>query len=103
MTGFKSQFTVMRHLLDFARDAASQHRASFRFSFELVPSIGVVGLYDEQYHAAKTIVPESHATIASVLPDGYKSHVALRISGEVIMHHQCAPRCARKSLLDSRK
>lgn len=71
LSGFKAQFDVMRHLVEFARDAASQHRASFRFSFELVSSIGVVGLYDRHLNAPKTIVPEASATIASVLPNGY--------------------------------
>jgi iterative type I PKS product template protein len=71
LPGFKAQFQVMRNLIDFARDAASHHGHAFKFSFEMVSSIGVVGRYDEHKHASKTVVPETRATIDSVLPNGY--------------------------------
>ncbi|KAK8079429.1 hypothetical protein PG997_007247 [Apiospora hydei] len=82
LPGFASEFRVMRNLIDFARDAASatSRPAGFRFSFEMVSSIGVVGLYgqqqQEQHDGGKAplpvvFVPETSATIDSVLPNGY--------------------------------
>ncbi|KAF2844227.1 ketoacyl-synt-domain-containing protein [Plenodomus tracheiphilus IPT5] len=70
LSGFKAQFQVMRNLIDFARDAASYHSRVFKFSFEMVSSIGVVGLYDHK-NTATTVVPETSASIDSVLPNGY--------------------------------
>ncbi|USP77767.1 hypothetical protein yc1106_05041 [Curvularia clavata] len=71
LSGFKTQFQVMRNLIDFARDATSRHRKDFKFSFEMVSSIGVVGLYNKDKNTSKTVVPEGRASIASVLPNGY--------------------------------
>ncbi|KAK7957300.1 Acyl transferase/acyl hydrolase/lysophospholipase [Apiospora aurea] len=78
LPGFASEFRVMRNLIDFARDAASAagRPAGFRFSFEMVSSIGVVGLYGQQQDMSHTppsvvCVPEASATIDSVLPNGY--------------------------------
>ncbi|KAE8825964.1 hypothetical protein PTNB85_08909 [Pyrenophora teres f. teres] len=71
LSGFKAQFQVMRNLIDFARDAASYHSRVFKFSFEMVSSISVVGLYDQHKHTATTVVPEARASIDSVLPNGY--------------------------------
>jgi thioester reductase-like protein len=71
LSGFRSQFQVMRNLIDFARDAASHHRKDFKFSFQMVSSIGVVGLYNQHKHVTKTVVLENKATIESVLPNGY--------------------------------
>ncbi|EUC44947.1 hypothetical protein COCMIDRAFT_37278 [Bipolaris oryzae ATCC 44560] len=71
LSGFKAQFQVMRNLIDFACDAASRHRKDFKFSFEMVSSIGVVGFYDKEKNAAKTVVPEARANIDSVLTNGY--------------------------------
>jgi thioester reductase-like protein len=71
LPGFRSQFQVMRNLLEFASDAVSYHRKDFKFSFQMVSSIGVVGLYGVHTDATKTIVPETRASIDSVLPNGY--------------------------------
>ena len=70
LSGFESQFRVMRNLVDFACDAASARPAGFKFSFQMVSSIGVVGQYA---HGSKTkiVVPEERVGIESVLPNGY--------------------------------
>lgn len=43
--GFKSQFQVMRKLIDFALDISSRHDANFRVGFQLISSIATVGHY----------------------------------------------------------
>ncbi|KAK2014996.1 beta-ketoacyl synthase domain-containing protein [Colletotrichum eremochloae] len=68
-SGFESQFQVMRNLADFAASAASQHPAGFKFSFQLVSSVGVVGHH--RLGNEPTIVPEEPVGIESVLPNGY--------------------------------
>ncbi|CAO1601138.1 fusarubin cluster-polyketide synthase [Xanthoria calcicola] len=70
LSGFESQFQVMRNLVDFACETASARPASFKFGFQMVSSIGVVGQYD---HGCKTkiVVPEERVGIESVLPNGY--------------------------------
>jgi thioester reductase-like protein len=71
LSGFRSQFQVMRNLIDFTRDAASHHRKDFKLSFQMVSSIGVVGLFDQHKHVTRTVVPETRARIDSVLPHSY--------------------------------
>ena len=71
LSGFQSQFQVMRNLLDFARDSSSGRPKGFRFSFQMVSSIGVVGLFNQHKHMKKTVVAEARASIDSVLPNGY--------------------------------
>lgn len=71
LSGFQSQFQVMRNLIDFARDATSRHRKNFKFSFQMVSSIGVVGHFGQQEQTRRIIVPEVRASIDSVLPNGY--------------------------------
>jgi iterative type I PKS product template protein len=71
LCGFRSQFQVMRNLIEFARDAVSHHRTDFKFSFQMVSSIGVVGLHGVHTDAIRTVVPEMRASIDSVLPNGY--------------------------------
>lgn len=70
LSGFESQFQVMRNLVDFGCDAASARPAGFKFGFQMVSSIGVVGQYA---HGSKTkiVVPEERVGIESVLPNGY--------------------------------
>ena len=70
LSGFESQFQVMRNLLDFACSAASTRAADFRFSFQLVSSIGVVGQHDAG-NPNKVVVPEDPVGIESVLANGY--------------------------------
>ncbi|KAI9654519.1 MAG: Type I Iterative PKS [Bathelium mastoideum] len=71
LSGFESQFQVMRNLIDFACEVASQRPKSFKFSFQMVSSIGVVGHYGLDDNKKKTVVPEESVGIDSVLPNGY--------------------------------
>ena len=71
LPGFESQFQVMRNLIDFAHDIASQRPESFKFSFQMVSSVGVVGHYGLGNGEQKTMVPEDRVDINSVLPNGY--------------------------------
>ncbi|KAK4235627.1 ketoacyl-synt-domain-containing protein [Achaetomium macrosporum] len=75
LAGFESQFQVMRNLVDFARDAASRRPAGFRFAFQMVSSIGVVGHYglssSSSSSSSKVVVPEDRVGIDAVLPNGY--------------------------------
>ena len=70
LSGFESQFQVMRNLIDFACEAASRHSDNFKFGFQMVSSIGVVGQYGFESNS-KIIVPEERVGIESVLPNGY--------------------------------
>jgi len=72
LTGFESQLQVMRNLIDFARDVVSWRPEEFKFSFQMVSSIGVVGHYGLGNGAKKTIVPEERVVrIDAVLPNRY--------------------------------
>jgi thioester reductase-like protein/acyl carrier protein len=72
LTGFESQFQIMGNLLDFACDVASRRPADFKFSFQMVSSIGVVGHYGlAAAESETTVVPEERVGIDSVLPNGY--------------------------------
>jgi thioester reductase-like protein/acyl carrier protein len=71
LPGFESQFQAMRNLIDFASDVVSHRPESFKFSFQMVSSIGVVGYHDLETHQEKIIVPEARVDIDSVLPNGY--------------------------------
>ncbi|EFQ36810.1 beta-ketoacyl synthase domain-containing protein [Colletotrichum graminicola M1.001] len=68
-SGFETQFQVLRNLADFATLAASQYPAGFKFSFQFVSSVGVVGHH--RLGNEPTIVPEELVGIESVLPNGY--------------------------------
>lgn len=71
LAGFESQFQVMRNLIDFACDVVSRRPEGFKFSFQMVSSIGVVGHYGLGNGEKKTIVPEERVEIDSVMPSGY--------------------------------
>lgn len=71
LAGFESQFQVMRNLIDFACDVVSRHPEGFKFSFQMVSSIGVVGHYGLGNGEEKTTVPEERVGIDSVMPSGY--------------------------------
>ncbi|KAI4167226.1 MAG: hypothetical protein LQ343_007386 [Gyalolechia ehrenbergii] len=71
LPGFESQFQVMRNLIDFACQIVSQRPESFKFSFQMVSSVGVVGHYGLGNGEKKTMVPEARVGIDSVLPNGY--------------------------------
>lgn len=72
LSGFESQFQVMRNLIDFAceAEATSRRPESFKFGFQIVFSIGVVGQYGFGSNT-KIVVPEERVAIDSVLPNGY--------------------------------
>ena len=69
--GFEPQFRIMRNLVDLANDGASRRPGNFKFSFQMVSSIGVVGHYGLGNGKEKTMVPEERVGIDSVLPNGY--------------------------------
>ncbi|KAL8639261.1 MAG: hypothetical protein Q9228_003690 [Teloschistes exilis] len=71
LSGFEAQFQILRNLVDLAGEAASRRPSSFKFSFQMVSSIGVVGHYHLGRSNAKIIVPEERVGIESVLPNGY--------------------------------
>ncbi|KAL2145509.1 hypothetical protein VTI28DRAFT_7145 [Corynascus sepedonium] len=78
LAGFESQFQTMRNLIDLAREATSLRPTPFRFSFQMVSSIGVVGHYGlgssssgNETSGGRTVVPENRVDIDSVLPNGY--------------------------------
>lgn len=74
LDGFESQFQVMRNLIDLAHDVASKRPPSFKFSFQMVSSIGVVGLYGKRDSDAmdkQVLVPEERFGIDCILPNGY--------------------------------
>ena len=71
LAGFESQFQVMRNLIDFACNVVSRRPKGFKFSFQMVSSVGVVGHYGLGNGEGKTIVPEERVGIDSVLPNGY--------------------------------
>lgn len=77
LDGFESQFVVMRNLIDFVCDVTSRRPPSFKCSFQLVSSIGVVGLYGKQNQngtenaTKKVLVPEERFGIDCILPNGY--------------------------------
>lgn len=70
LSGFESQFQVMRNLIDLACDAASRRPESFKFGFQMVSSISVVGQTDFS-SKTKILVPEERVGIEAVLPVGY--------------------------------
>ena len=71
LAGFESQFQVMRNLIDFACDTVSRRAEGFKFSFQMVSSVGVVGHYGLGNGEKKTMVPEDRVGIDAVLPNGY--------------------------------
>lgn len=71
LSGFESQFQVTRNLIDFACDCSSQRPAFFKFSFQMVSSVGVVGHYRLGDKEERIMVPEKSVDIDSVLANGY--------------------------------
>jgi thioester reductase-like protein/acyl carrier protein len=71
LEGFESQFQVMKNLIQLANDVASGRPPSFKFSFQMVSSIGVVGLYGKHNGEKKTLVPEERFGIDTILNNGY--------------------------------
>ena len=71
LDGFEPQFQIMRNLIDFARDVVGRRAESFKFSFQMVSSVGVVGHYGLGNGKDRTMIPEERVEIDSVLPNGY--------------------------------
>jgi thioester reductase-like protein/acyl carrier protein len=71
LSGFESQFQVLRNLIDFSYRIAARRPETFRLAFQMVSSIGVVGHYGRENAEARTTVPETQVDISSVLPNGY--------------------------------
>ncbi|KAH7139674.1 hypothetical protein B0J13DRAFT_66577 [Dactylonectria estremocensis] len=71
LAGFESQFQVMRNLIDLGTAVVARRPESFKFSFQMVSSIGVVGHYGLGNGEERTYVPEERSSIGSVLPNGY--------------------------------
>lgn len=67
--GYESQFKVMQNLINLAREVAAWRPVPFKFSFQFISSIGVVGYYPLRY--GEIIAPEETMTADSVLPVGY--------------------------------
>nr|ALQ32772.1 putative polyketide synthase [Fusarium babinda] len=72
LSGFESQFQVFRNLLDLGHECASARPEDFKFSFQMVSSIGVVGQWGlAAGQTGKIVVPEQRTTIDSLLGNGY--------------------------------
>nr|APX43974.1 polyketide synthase [Pestalotiopsis microspora] len=76
LPGFEPQFSVMRNLIDLASAVTAQRPKGFRFGFQLVSSISVVGNYAQsektfKEEGKKTMVPEDRVNIDALLPVGY--------------------------------
>ncbi|KFY66032.1 hypothetical protein V497_01138 [Pseudogymnoascus sp. VKM F-4516 (FW-969)] len=71
LAGFEPQFQSMRNLIDFGCHVISCRSSSFKFSFQMVSSIGVVGHYGLGTGETRTMVPEDRMSIDAVLPNGY--------------------------------
>ena len=71
LEGFESQFQVMENLVKLSCDIASQRPSSFKFSFQMVSSIGVVGLYGRGDMNKTVKVPEERFGIDCILNNGY--------------------------------
>ncbi|KAI5927308.1 beta-ketoacyl synthase [Camillea tinctor] len=69
LSGFEPQFGTMRNLIDFAGAVVARRPAGFRFGFQMVSSISVVGHYGRA--ESKVVVPEDRVTINALLPNGY--------------------------------
>ncbi|KAL4812713.1 hypothetical protein BDW67DRAFT_188396 [Aspergillus spinulosporus] len=67
--GYEGQFKAMQNLINLAREAAARRPPPFKFSFQFISSIGVVGYYPLRY--GTVLAPEETMTADSVLPIGY--------------------------------
>ena len=66
---YESQFMVMQGLINLGREITARRPAPFRFGFQFISSIGVVGYWP--FSSGKALAPETIMTAASVLPVGY--------------------------------
>ncbi|KAF1347668.1 beta-ketoacyl synthase [Delphinella strobiligena] len=70
LPGFEIQFQVFRNLIDLACEVSARRPANFKFGFQMVSSIGVVGRYDIDGNKRLT-VPEQRVGIECLLTNGY--------------------------------
>ncbi|KAH8807455.1 hypothetical protein F5884DRAFT_789282 [Xylogone sp. PMI_703] len=89
VAGFEPQFQVMRNLIDLGCDVISRRSPEFKFSFQMVSSIGVVGHYGLGNGQSRTMIPEEKVDIDSVLPNGYgeAKWTCERMLQETIQNH----------------
>lgn len=66
---YENQFKAVRNLITLSREVAALRPAPFKFGFQFISSIGVVGYYPLRY--GKSLVPEETMTADSVLSVGY--------------------------------
>ncbi|KAK3324854.1 putative polyketide synthase [Apodospora peruviana] len=87
LSAMESQLTVMRNLVDFAREIACRRPAPFRVSFQFISSIAVIGHYP--LPEGNRFVPEERMDIDSVLPNGYgeAKFICERILDETLHKH----------------
>lgn len=71
LSGFESQFQILRNLIDFGCAVSSSRPESFKVGFQMVSSVGVVGHYGLGNSQERTMVPEEYVDIDSVLTNGY--------------------------------
>lgn len=71
LSGFEPQFQILRNLIDFGCAVSSVRPESFKFGFQMVSSVGVVGHYGLGNNQQRTMVPEEYVDIDSVLTNGY--------------------------------
>ncbi|KAL5355203.1 hypothetical protein BJX96DRAFT_181164 [Aspergillus floccosus] len=67
--GYESQFKAMQNLINFAQQAAARRPPPFKFGFQFISSVGVVGYYPLRY--GTVLAPEETMAADSVLPVGY--------------------------------
>lgn len=67
--GYESQFSVMRNLINFAREVSSRRPSPFKFGFQFISSIGIVGYHPIHFGVIRA--PEAKMDVESVLPVGY--------------------------------
>jgi thioester reductase-like protein/acyl carrier protein/SAM-dependent methyltransferase len=87
ISAYEPQFQVLKNLILLSNMATSQRLVPFKFSFQFISSIGVVG-----YHplwTSKTAAPEEPMSVESVLPVGYADAklVCERILGETLYRY----------------
>jgi acyl transferase domain-containing protein/thioester reductase-like protein/SAM-dependent methyltransferase/acyl carrier protein len=66
---YETQFKVMRNLIQLATQATANRPSAFRFGFQFISSIGVVGTHPVL--TKRPLVPEEAMTARSILPVGY--------------------------------
>lgn len=84
---YETQFKVMRNLIQLATQATANRSSAFRFGFQFISSIGVVGTHP--LLTKRPLVPEEPMTARSILPVGYSEAklVCERMLAETLNRH----------------